>query len=127
MMREELHLARVLFKLRVHESDGQAYQDLFVKVMQHANPNFRPVKPHGKEGDQKNDGFDKTNGIYYQVYAPEDLKPNVQTAVSKLSGAFQGLLDYWNYQVSPIKAYYFVLNDKYKGAYPEIERGLAQL
>lgn len=127
MTKDELYLARVLFKLRVHESDGQAFQDLFVKVMQHANPNFRPIKPHGREGDQKNDGFDKANGLYYQVYAPEDLAPNVYTAVSKLTDSFSGLKNYWDTQVSPIKEYFFVLNDKYKGTYPEIEKGLASL
>lgn len=127
MTKEELQVARIMFRLRVHESDGQAYQDLFVKVMQHANPDFRPIKPHGREGDQKNDGFDKSKGIYYQVYAPEDLASNIYTAVSKLTDSFQGLLDYWNGQVSPIREYFFVVNDKYKGTYPEIEKGLAGL
>lgn len=127
MTREELHLARIMFKLKVHESGGQAYQDLFVKVMQHSNPDFRPIKPHGREGDQKNDGFDKSKGVYYQVYAPEDLASNIYTAVTKLTDSFQRLLDYWNGQVSPIREYFFVVNDKYKGTYPEIERGLAEL
>lgn len=127
MTKEELYIARKMFRLLVHESDGQAYQNLFTRVMQHANPDFRPVKPHGREGDQKNDGFDKSKGVYYQVYAPEDLTPNVYTAVSKLTDSFHGLLAYWNDQISPIKEYYFVVNDKYKGTYPEIERGLAEL
>ena len=127
MTKEELYLARIMFRLRIHESDGQAYQDLFTKVMQHANPNFHPIKPHGREGDQKNDGFDKSKGVYYQVYAPEDLAPKVGTAVAKLTDSFHGLLDYWNKQIAPIKEYYFVINDKYKGTYPEIEKGLALL
>ena len=77
------------FKLRVHESDGQAFQDLFVKVMQHANQIFDPCRTD--ERVIKNDGFDKANGLYYQVYAPEDLAPNVYTAVSKLTDSFSGL------------------------------------
>lgn len=44
----------MMFKLRVHECNGQAYEDLFVSVMGKRYPQFKPVKPHGNVGDRKN-------------------------------------------------------------------------
>ena len=40
MTREEKYIARLLFKNKVYESDKQAYEDFFVRVMQNANPNL---------------------------------------------------------------------------------------
>ncbi len=71
MTRDEKYIARILFKNKVYECDKQAYEDLFVRIMQNDNVNFEPVKPQGQYGDRKNDGFDKVKGIYYQVC--EDL------------------------------------------------------
>ncbi|MBZ4231317.1 hypothetical protein LAN31_22090, partial [Mycobacterium tuberculosis] len=36
-------------------------------------PGFERVKPHGNIGDRGNDGWVCGVGVYYQVYAPEDL------------------------------------------------------
>jgi hypothetical protein len=120
MNRDEKHIARVLFQLKLHQSDGQAYEDIFTKVMQMSNPHFRPIKPQGRIGDKKNDGYDKQNGIYYQCYAPENLARSVSYAVSKLKEDFNGLMQNWN-EAGEVKQFYYVLNDKYKGTYPEIE------
>ncbi len=116
MNRNEKYLARIMFKLRIHESDGQAYEDLFVKIMTTYNTNFHPVKPHGNIGDRKNDGFDKTTGTYYQVFAPFNLQKDktVTDAVNKLRNDFVGLKNYWD-SICPIKEYYYVVNDKYHG------------
>ncbi len=83
--------ARLAFRLKVHSFDGQAFEDLFVQVMQYKNPNFRPVKPQGRFGDRKNDGFDQQRGAYYQVYAPEDLRKNPAAAVKKARQDFEKL------------------------------------
>ncbi|MCT7023062.1 hypothetical protein M1743_23715, partial [Salmonella enterica subsp. enterica serovar Saintpaul] len=77
------------------------------------SPDFQQVKPYGNIGDRKNDGFIKGQGVYYQVYAPEDASNNVLAAVNKIKDDFEGLRDYWH-DICPIKKYYFVLNDKYK-------------
>ena len=112
---------RKAFKLRIHESNGNAFEDLFCDVMRASNKNFKKVKPQGRIGDRKNDGFIQSEGKYYQVYAPQSPTGNPTSATSKFEGDLDGLIAYWgnkhNYE---IKHFYFVFNDKYHGAYPEI-------
>jgi len=93
---------------------------LFVKVFQNYNPKFQAVKPQGRYGDRKNDGFDDSTGEYYQVYAPEDIQLKENEANSKLEEDFNGLYEYWTTKGFIIKKYYFVVNDKYKGVYPTL-------
>ena len=95
MTREQTYVAHILFRNKVLESDGTAYETLFTKIMDLANPTFQQVKPQGPIGDRKNDGFDKSTGTYYQVYAPEDPKTKEQDAVNKLVNDFNGLYSYW--------------------------------
>jgi predicted transcriptional regulator len=124
--REEKQLARAMFRPLIFQADAQAFEDLFVRVMQHHNSNFRPVKPQGRKGDGGNDGYDDTTGTYYQVYGPEDLSNSVEKAVTKLNDNFQRLYQEWQ-KSTPIQHYYFVVNDKYKGTYPDIEKAIAAL
>lgn len=126
MNSQEKALARTMFKAKVHSSDGQAYEDLFVAIMQKANPNFVPIKPQGSHGDRKNDGYDPTEGHYYQVYAPESLSKSAGDAVAKANEDFSGLIAHWEV-VHPIHHYSFVMNDKYKGSFPTIESDLAEI
>jgi hypothetical protein len=113
------YIARILFKERVLEDNGSAFESFFSKIMRLSNKNFKQVKPQGQIGDKKNDGFDQCSGIYYQVYAPECIKKQNAQAVAKLKTDFNGLIKYWN-SISPIKEFYFVINDKYCGVYPTI-------
>ena len=119
MNNEEKYIARLMFKNKIFQKDGQAYEDFFVKVLKHHNPNFLPVKAHGQFGDRKNDGFDKTTGTYYQVYAPEDLEKRKKRAVEKFKEDFDDLYKYWNDKVTPVKEFFYVLNNKYR-AVPQI-------
>jgi len=121
-----LSIARNMFHLQVYESDGVRFEDLFSKIMYYKSPGFQQVKPHGNVGDRKNDGFIKDEGVYYQVYAPEDASNNVLAAVNKIKDDFQGLMEYWH-DTCPIKKYYFVLNDKYKGSLPQLHKELINL
>lgn len=123
MNKSEIYIARIMFQLKVHTSDGQIYENLFSKVMLKNNPNFRMVKPYGNIGDRKNDGFDKTKGVYYQVFAPENIeKPKTITdAVKKLKEDFSGLKEHWH-KLCPIQEFYYVVNDKYKGLPPNVEQ-----
>jgi len=123
---KERYVARILFANKVYRSDGQAYEDLFVAVMTKANPNFRPVKPQGRIGDRKNDGFDQTTGTYYQVYAPEDARQREKEAIEKLVEDFAGLKTHWE-SICQIREYHFVLNDKFRGAYPTLEAELSKI
>lgn len=119
---------RKAFKLRIHESYGNAFEDLFCDVMRASNKNFKKVKPQGRIGDRKNDGFIQSEGKYYQVYAPQSPVGNPTSATSKLENDLQGLIAFWrnehNYEII---YFYFVFNDKYHGAYPEIYTKLNSL
>lgn len=120
MNREEKYIARLMLKNKLHECDKQSFEDLFVKVMMCANPDFKSVKPQGRIGDRKNDGFDKINGLYYQVYAPEDIRAREGSAIDKLQEDFTGLVDYWQKKGFSINKFHYVVNDKYKGVYPSL-------
>ena len=126
MNSDEKAFARVMFKHKVVTSDGQAYEDLFVDIMTRGNPDFVGVKPQGRIGDRKNDGYDRRKGHYYQVFAPENPKLKSQDAVKKLKTDFAGLMKYWN-SVSPVNEFRFVFNDKYNGTFPTIEKDLAAI
>ncbi len=116
-----------LFKNKVYESEGQAYEDFFVKIMVENNSNFQAVPAYGNIGDRKNDGFDKTIGTYYQVYAPKVLSERIRKAKNKLNEDFSELYNYWNNSYE-VKHFYFVINDKYKyGVEPELNKAIAEL
>jgi len=121
-------LARTLFRLRVHRANGVAYESLLNEVMSYVHEDFSAVKPQGRIGDRKNDGFDRASGTYYQVYAPEtpSREDTVAKAVDKAEVDFAGLLDFWN-TIQPIKRFRFAYNDKYHGTQPTLEAKLAQI
>ena len=96
---QEKAIARKLFQNRILKSDGQAFEDIFTEVMNYSERDFQSIKPWGNIGDRKNDGYIKTKGIFYQVYAPEDIWKSYLDAIKKLKTDFQGLLRQW----SPVK------------------------
>lgn len=116
---QEKLLARTMFMLEIYRRKGNSFQDFFVNIMTKFDNEFIPVKPHGAEGDRKNDGFIPTKGIYYQVYAPEDPDYKISKAIKKCKEDFKGLLSFWN-DKNPIKEFYFVFNEEYRGVYPEV-------
>ena len=123
---EQEHYARVMFKNRILESNGQRYEDLFVAVVSRRDSRFRPVKPQGPRGDQGNDGFIPEEGRYFQVYAPEDPKARVDSAAEKARNDFAKLKKHWE-ATAVIVDFRFVFNDKYQGSYPTVEHALANL
>jgi hypothetical protein len=122
----EKYFVRELFKSRILAANGAAFEKLFTEIWTYAHSGFRQIKPQGKRGDKKNDGYLTDKGEYYQVYAPENSSDNVSKAVKKLEGDFAGLKAYWD-RISPVRAYRFVFNDKYDGSFPEIESACARL
>lgn len=128
MKKEDKYIARELFKAKVLQLEGQAFEDFFVLIMKRVNPQFQSVRAYGNIGDQKNDGFDSTTGTYYQVFAPDNIakKQTIQEAVKKLENDFSKLYEYWN-NYSEIKKFYFVINDKYKGVPPLIIKKVGEL
>jgi hypothetical protein len=122
----DAYIARLLFQSKVLQISAQAFEDFFVKIMECHSIDFHPVKPQGPHGDKKNDGFNYRTGEFYQCYAPEELSENIPKAVKKLSQDFFGLYGYWD-SLCKINVYNFVINDKYRGSYPDIHAKLAEL
>ncbi|WP_413493561.1 hypothetical protein [Shewanella baltica] len=114
------------FKLLIHESTGQKYEDLFVKIMGYSDDSFEPVKAYGNTGDRGNDGWCPEFGRYYQVYAPENVPRNNKESLTKLKNDFQKLKEYWS-KISEIKEYYFVINDKFAGIPPHLTEAIKEL
>lgn len=116
MDKEEHYIAKIIFSNHIYKYKGQQFEDFFVSIMSKANPHFQAVKAYGRIGDRKNDGFDRTTGTYYQVYAPEDLTKESATkaGVKKIEEDFNGLYYHWN-ELCPIKHFFFVVNDRYDG------------
>jgi len=120
MTTPENYYARKLFQLEIYKRKGQDFENLFTRVMQLSHAWFTPVAPQGRYGDRKNDGFIKQSGQYYQVYAPANPAQSEKKAIAKLVTDFAGLYKHWNAQVTPIKEFYYVINDKYQGCYPTV-------
>jgi hypothetical protein len=119
-------LARRLFRLRVHEAKGIEFQHLFEKVMQYAHRDFTPIKPHGRVGDRKNDGYIRSSGTYFQVYAPENPTQSAPDAANKAATDFAALQTHWQGQ-TPIREFRFVFNDEFRGSPPPLESALAAI
>jgi hypothetical protein len=121
-------IARNMFKLRVHEAKGTAFQRLFERVMEYRFRDFTLIKPHGNVGDRKNDGYIRSCGLYFQVYAPEhpETPGSAVNAAKKAAQDFKGLKAYWAKQ-APIREFRFVFNDEYRGSPPPLEQALSKI
>ena len=60
MNAQERSIARMIFKCKIHEANGQAFEDIFTRTMEYANEECRSIKPWGSIGDRKNDGYIKS-------------------------------------------------------------------
>ena len=120
MNNQEKALARQLFKLKLHEANGQAFEDIFTAIMGYAEADFQPIKAWGNIGDRKSDGYIKSKGIFFQVFAPEEISKSYVNVVKKLNDDFEGLIQQW----TPVHEFYFVVNDKYKGINADCEQAI---
>jgi hypothetical protein len=120
---QEKTFARQSFQNKIFKADGQIFEDIFSAIMNYAEADFQQIKPWGNIGDRKNDGYIKTKGIFYQVYAPEDIRKSYPNVVSKLKEDFDGLKARW----SPVNEFYFVVNDKYKGVNADCEKIIQEI
>jgi hypothetical protein len=120
---EEKTLARIFFQNKIRKSDGNEFEDLFSQIMNYAEPDFEQIKPWGNIGDRKNDGFIRSKGVFFQVYAPEDISKSYPDAITKLERDFNGLQNHWD----PINEFYFVVNDKYKGVNADANQKIATI
>lgn len=113
-MNQKESILRTYFENEIRKSNGQSFEDLFVRIMREYDKDFIPVKAYGSIGDRKNDGFNSKTGTYYQIYAPASIsnKATILKAVNKLENDFEGLLEHWN-QICKVKTFNFVINNKF--------------
>jgi len=121
----ERTVVRMFFKFKIQSLVGMAFQDFVNQILGYAEKDFLPIKPWGNIGDRKNDGCVPSKGIYYQVFAPEDLGKSYKQTIDKIKRDFTGLLEHYTH--SAVRTYYFVVNDRYKGVHPDIPRLMEEL
>ena len=127
MNKDENFLARILFANRLLRANNTAFQQLFWAVLRAKHgQDFVEVRPQGAIGDGGNDGYLPGDGHYFQVYGPIDPSAKVEYAAGKLSDDFQKVLSSWN-QITAMKTYSFVFNDKYEGTYTRIAQALGKI
>ena len=114
------------FKIKIYSKNGTEFQSFFESIMEKAFLDFQKIRPYGNKGDAGNDGYRKDSGIYYQVHAPNTPKVNEAKAEKKLREDFQKLQNEWS-EISKVKEYNFVFNDKYSGSIQLLERTISEL
>lgn len=114
------------FKDKVHQKNATEFQSFFEEIMGKAFKDFQKIRPYGNQGDGGNDGYIPSRGEYYQVYAPKDPGEKEAVAARKFKNNFENLKANWD-QISKIKTFNLVFNDKYAGLGIELERARAEL
>lgn len=92
-----LHYHRLMFRLACHEKQGSEFQSFFEQIMELVDNSFVKVRPSGKQGDWKSDGWSQSTGTCYQVYAPEHLTDG--KAAAKIKEDFGGAKQKWSEQL----------------------------
>ncbi len=95
MTREEfaLHYHAMKLENELFRRTGKAFQAFFEQIMQEADPSFVMVKPMGRQGDWKADGYSLNTATIYQCYAPEDM--TAAKAARKIAEDFDGARSRW--------------------------------
>lgn len=123
MNKEEFSLRHHELRLEVELSrrTGKAFQDFFEQIMLKADPSFVMIKPMGKAGDWKADGYSLNTATVYQCYAPEEL--TAAKAADKAREDFDGARNHWK---EKMRRWVFVWSSK--GALPpQVAAVLAEL
>lgn len=82
------------FKVAFMERKADEFQDFFSSVMEKRYPaDFIRVRPWGKIGDRKNDGYLRSRRTLFQSYAPNDMR--APECIAKINEDFNGALPHW--------------------------------
>ena len=85
---------RMAFRIKFLEARDNVFQKFFSDLMQYAHKsNFQKVRPYGKEGDLKCDGYLGSSKSVFQCYAPLTLKE--ANLIKKIKEDFCGAKTYW--------------------------------
>ena len=124
---QEKFLARIMFVNQVLKANNVVFQQLFWSVMRAKHGGrFVPIRPQGAKGDGGNDGYLPADGHYFQVYGPVDPEKKREYAAEKVTEDFEKLKKSWG-QSTEIRAYSFVINDKYEGVFAEVGKALSEI
>jgi hypothetical protein len=123
MTPEEFSLSHhaIKLELELYRRVGRTFQDLFEQIMQKSDSSFLMVKPMGREGDWKADGFSLNTGTVFQCYAPEELTGS--EAAKKVIEDFAGGRDHWK---DKMRAWIFVWSSD-RALPPQVVNVLAEL
>jgi hypothetical protein len=81
----------IKFELEFRKASSDAFQNLFGRVMNLAYPgDFTQTKPWGVLGDEKCDGYLRSQRRFFQCYGPTNATKS--TALSKIDADFKGAL-----------------------------------
>lgn len=112
----------ICFENHFLKKKATEFQNFFAIIMEKAYPgDFQRIKPWGRSGDEKNDGYLKSKRVLFQVYAPNEMK--AKETIKKIEDDFQGAKEHWQ---DFFDIWIFVHNS-YNGISPEVEKTLLQL
>jgi hypothetical protein len=99
-----------------------SFQDWVSDIMEKCHPgDFQRVRPWGKAGDRKNDGYLRSERTLFQIYAPNEM--TAAKAIEKINEDFNGALPHWKQYFD---TWAFVHNSRH-GLGPQITDRLLQL
>jgi hypothetical protein len=104
------------------EKKGSEFQDWFATIMEKRYPgDFIRVRPWGKAGDRKNDGYVGSKRWLFQVYAPNEM--SAKEALVKIDEDYNGVFPFWE---KCFDTWIFVHNSK-QGLGPDVTAKLVEL
>lgn len=104
------------------KAKGNAFQTFFNNLMGRAyKSDYMPCRPWGNRGDQKNDGFLKSERRLFQVYAPNEMTE--KEAINKIREDFEAAKDFWG---KHFDKWTFVHN-AYDGIPPHVQNTMLEL
>jgi hypothetical protein len=112
----------VVFEKDYLKKNGNEFQDFFSEIMEKCHPgDFQRVRPWGRDGDKKNDGYLRSDRVLFQVYAPNEMRAD--DAIAKIDEDFYGALSHWKLDFDK---WVFVHNSR-EGLGPHILKKLNEL
>jgi len=109
------------FDIRCLRSRGIEFQRFFEDIMTRSRPGFMRVRAYGSVGDWKCDGLFRSDGVFYQVYSPDEIR--VKPLVAKIESDLAGAVMAWG---DELKEWHFVYNVK-NGVAPQVPAVLTRL
>ncbi|MFE5538856.1 ABC-three component system protein [Streptomyces sp. NPDC056492] len=116
-------LYEMAFRDRYQESFEDEFQEFFSNIMEKVHPDgdFVRVRPWGKMGDRKNDGYLISQRTVFAVYAPR--KPTASGIRKKVRTDFAGCLPHWD---EYLDRWVFVHNDR-EGLGPDALKAIMEI